>query len=346
MKKSFAFVASLVVLVAAAASTAQTTRRGQTARVASSAAPASAGLLAQLPASDAVMTVDVKRLLTEGLPRAYANNATELTRVNGEIDKFKEQTGLDARQFDRVAIGVRYGSAPSGATTVDAVALARGTFNAGAFVAAGRIASDGKYEEQHYAGKSVYVFDLDEQVKLLGLFKMHLTKLAVAQLDANTLAIGKIERVREAIDAASGRGRVSTDIAALATRNDGAIIGLGGNVPASATHGLDFLSGEFRNSIASVRQFYGSVGTTTEGFQMQTTFRTTDAGSAKSLGDNIEALKQFAPLGIGRIARGDAEKARLLRGVVSATRISAQGSDLQISLNLAQDEFAALIGAF
>jgi hypothetical protein len=345
MKKSFAFIASLVVFVASSSSLSAQTRRSPSARVAASTST-SASLLAQLPESDAVMTVDVKRLLTEGLPRAYANNAAELARVNGEIDKFKTQTGLDARQFERVVFGVRYGSTASGKTTVGTVALARGTFNAGAFVAAGRIASNGKYQEEKYAGKSVYIFDLDEQVKLLGLFKTHLTRLAIAQLDATTLAIGKIERVREAIDAASGRGRVASEIAALAARNDGAIIGLGGNVPASATHGLDFLSGEFRNSIASIRQFYGSVGTTTEGFQMQTTFRTTDAGSAKSLGDNIEALKQFAPLGIGRIAHGDAEKARLLRGVVNATHIAAQGSELQITLDLAQNEFAALIEAF
>lgn len=343
MKKSFAIAASLVVLVASVSSLAQT-RRSQTARAAS--VPPAAALVAQLPASDAVLAVDVKRLFNEGLPRAYANNAAELARVNGEIDKFREQTGLDARQFERIAFGAHYGGAPSGATTVEVVALARGAFNAGALVAAGRLASQGKYEEQKYAGKTIYVFSLDQQVKLLGLFRAHLTRLAVAQLDANTLAIGKIERVRAAIDSAAGRGRLAPEIAALATRDDGAIIGLGGNVPAGAARGLDFLSPEFSRSIAAIRQFYGSVGTTAEGFRMMTTLRTTDAASAKTLGDNIEALKQFAPIAIGQVARGDAEKARLLRGVVTATRVAPQGDELQISLELAQGEFAALIQAF
>ncbi|MCA1817470.1 MAG: hypothetical protein LC746_13960 [Acidobacteria bacterium] len=344
MKRSLALIASLAVLAASASTFAQT-RRGRAARPAASASPAAA-LVAQLPTSDAVLAVDVKRLFSEGLPRAYANNAAELARVNAEIDKFKEQTGLDARQFERVAFGARYGSAPSGATTVEVVALARGAFNAGALVAAGRLASQGKYEEQRYAGKTIYVFSLDQQVKLLGLFKAHLTRLAVAQLDANTLAVGKIERVRAAVDAAGGRGRLAPEVAALATRDDGAIIGLGGNVPASATRGLDFLSPEFSRSIAAIRQFYGSVGTTAEGFRMMTTLRTTDAASAKTLGDNIEALKQFAPFAIGQVARGDAEKARLLRGVVTATRVAPQGEELQISLELAQSEFAALLQAF
>lgn len=342
MRKHFAVLFALAALALALPASAQTRRT----QAASARRDAPAGIIAQLPASDAVMTVDVKRLFNEGLPRAYANNPTELARVNAEIDKFKERTGLDARQFAQLAFGVRYTETQSGATTMDAVAIARGTFNSGAFVGAGRIASNGKYEETKYGGKTVYVFSFDDQVKLLGLFKVHLTELAVSALDANTLAIGKPSRVREAIDAAAGRGRVSAEIAGLAARSPAAIIGLGGTLPASATRNLDFLSAEFSRSLASIRQFYGSVGATSEGFQMQTVFRTETAGAAKTLGDTVEGLKQFAPFAIGQMAKGNAEKSRLLRSVVGATRVSAQGNELQISLALVETDLAALIQAF
>jgi hypothetical protein len=339
-------LAVLFALAALALPSSAQTRRGQTASARRNATTAAAGIIAQLPASDAVMTVDVKRLFNEGLPRAYANNPAELARVNGEIDKFKERTGLDARQFAQLAFGVRYAETQSGATTMDAVAIARGTFNSGALVGAGRLASNGKYEETKYGGKTVYVFSFDDQVKLLGLFKVHLTELAVSALDANTLAIGKPSRVREAIDAAAGRGRVSAEIAGLAARSPEAIIGLGGTLPASATRNLDFLSAEFSRSVASIRQFYGSVGATSEGFQMQTVFRTETAGAAKTLGDTVEGLKQFAPAAIGMFVKGNAEKSRLLRNVVGATRVSAQGNELQISLALVETDLAALIQAF
>jgi hypothetical protein len=346
MRKYFAVLSALAALALALPASAQT-RRAQPAPARRNApTAAAAGIIAQLPASDAVMTIDVKRLLNEGLPRAYASNQAELARVNGEIDKFKERTGLDARQFAQLALGTRYVPTPSGATTMEAVAVARGTFNSGALVAAGRIAANGKYQETKYGGKSVYVFNIDERVKLLGLFKVNLTELAVCALDANTLAIGKTSRVREAIDAAAGRGRVSAEIAGLAARSPEAIIGLGGTLPASATRNLGFLSAEFSRSVASIRQFYGSVGATSEGFQMQTVFRTETAGAAKTLGDTVEGLKQFAPFAIGQLAKGDAEKSRLLRSVVGATRVSAQGNELQISLALAETDLAGLIQAF
>jgi hypothetical protein len=151
--------------------------------------------------------------------------------------------------------------------------------------------------------------------------------------------------VREAIDAASGRGaRVSAEIANLATRSPAALVGLGGNVPASATQNLDFLSQEISRSIAAIRQFYGSLATNESGFQMQTVLLTGNAGAAKSLGQTVEGLKQFAPF-IGTFVRGQ-EKARLLRGVVDSTRVSAQGNEVQISLDLAQTDLAALIQVF
>jgi hypothetical protein len=346
MRKFAATLLALAMFAISFNASAQT-RRNQPARPAASVATTpSAALLAQLPASDSVMTVDVKRLLSE-LPRAYANDATQLARVNAEISKFAERTGLDARQFERAALGVHYGKAGSSATTLETVALLRGTFNPATIFSAAQLASAGKAREEQYRGRSVHVFNFNEQVKLLGLFNLHLTEMAISALDANTLAVGKLSRVREAIDAAQGRGaRVSTEIAALAMRAPDALVGIGGNVPLNATQNLDFLSPDFSRSIAAIRQFYGSVGANTEGFQMLTVLRTTDAGSAKTLGSSIESLKGLAPFAIGQVARGNPDKARLLRGVVTGTRVNAQGNDLQISLDLAQTDLAALIQAF
>jgi poly-gamma-glutamate capsule biosynthesis protein CapA/YwtB (metallophosphatase superfamily) len=79
---------------------------------------------------------------------------------------------------------------------------------------------------------------------------------------------------------------------------------------------------------------------------MQTVFRTETAVAAKTLSDTVEGLKQLAPFAIGQMAKGNAEKARLLRSVVGATRISAQGNELQITLALAEGDLAGLIQAF
>jgi hypothetical protein len=350
IKKGFAILAALFVAIAALAAAvgAQSPRavNRQGARTAASAAQtAQAGVLAALPASDAVLVVDARRLLAEGLPRAFNNNAAELARVNAEIDDFNKRYGLNARDFERVAVGSVFGKTASGATALDTVAIMQGRFDTAALVASARTAAGGRHREERHGGKVVHVFDMSAQprVRLLGLFNFRLTEVAVAQLDANTLAFGKLPRVRAAIDAAAGRGRLSAEIAGLATRNPNAMIGLGGNVPASATRGLDLMSEEISRSVASIRQFYGSVAPTPSGFQMQAALRTQTPADARTLVDTVAGLKQLAPLLISRMPE---PRAGLLRGVVEATNVRSEGSEVQIDLALQQASVAALIEAF
>jgi hypothetical protein len=290
-----------------------------------------------------VVSIDVRRLLSEGLPRAYSGNPAELARVNAEIDKFKTTTGLDARAFERAAVGVTYTRTAAGKTLVETVAVARGKFNAATLVSAARAAANNRVREEKYAGQTVYVFSLDSQVKLLGLFNARLTDVAAVALDANTMAFGKLERVRASIDAHAGRGRVSPEIVALATRDANALVGAGGNVPAWLTQNLDIGGGNLSQSIASVRQFYSTLGTTANGFNFLTALRTENAGAAKTLSSTISSLKSIAPFAIGQMP---AQRARPLQSLVENTRVAAEGNDVLITLQLAQLDVAALIDAF
>ncbi|HZH89025.1 MAG TPA: hypothetical protein VEX70_00245 [Pyrinomonadaceae bacterium] len=348
MRKYF-YVLTLAFVAAVAAFSSATATRAQTPRVraanaqATDTQAATTAVLASLPASDAVMLVDVRRLLSDGLPRAYNNNPAELARVNAEIDKFKATTGFDARSFERVAVGVSYVRTPTGKTLVETVAVARGKFNTAALVAAARPAASNRMHEEKYAGKTIYVFKVDSSVKLLGLFSARLSDVAAVALDANTLAVGKLERVRASIDAHAGRGRVSPDITALATRDANALVGAGGNIPAWLTQNLDIGGGNLSRSIASVRQFYSTLGATTNGFNILTALRTENAGAAKTLSSTLTSLKSIAPFAIGQMP---APRARPLQSVVENTKVGAEGNDVLITLQLSQVDLAALIDAF
>ena len=339
---TMALVATAVVCAAAKANAQTGQRRGASAATTGGQA-ATTGVLASLPTSDTVLIVDMRRLLSEGLPRAYNNNPAELTRVNSEIDKFKTTTGLDARSFERVAVGVSYVQTPTGKTLVETVAIAHGKFNAATVAAAGRAAVNNRVQEEKYAGKTIHIFNVDARVKLIGLFNARLTNVAVAPLDANTLAFGKLERVRAAIDAHAGRGRVSPDITALAMHDPGALVGAGGNIPAWLTRGLDIGGGNLSQSIASVRQFYSTLGTTPNGFNFITALRTENAGAAKTLSSALTSLKSIAPFAIGQMP---APRARPLQSLVENTKVGAEGNDVLITLQLAQVDVAALIDAF
>lgn len=349
LRKGLLFAAAAALLSASAASDAreQTRRNQPPASAAAASAAQSPRLLASLPASEAVVLVEAKRLLTEAMPRAYNNNPAELARINSEIDKFKARTGLDARQFERVAVGTSYRRTEAGTTSLDTVALVQGAFNSAALVSAARAAAPAAAapREEKHRGKSIHVFTVNDEIRLLGLFNLRVTELAVAAVDANTVALGKVGRVREALDAAeSGRGRVAPEIAALATRNANAVVGLGGNVPRDAFAGVQFPSDQLSRSVNSIRQLYGSVATSEAGFQMESVLRTETTAEARTLGDTISGLRALAGGLIG--FRFREPQAGLLRGVVQATRVAAEGNEVQVTLALKQGELAAIIEAF
>jgi hypothetical protein len=117
-----------------------------------------------------------------------ANSPAKLAELNANIDNFKTRTGLDPRTFEQIALGVRYTYPTEGITKLITAGLAKGTFNAGAMVAAGRLASNGKYREEKYQGKSVYIFTLDESIKLFGVIDLKLRELAASPIDVNPRA--------------------------------------------------------------------------------------------------------------------------------------------------------------
>ncbi len=336
MKKTVLFVAAAFALAAVCVLPVG----AQNNRAAAATTHVMPNALAGLPASDAVVSVDVQRLFREALPRIFANDAAKLAEINADVEEFKRRTGLDPRTFERVAVGARFVDLPSGAVKVEMVALARGTFNAAALMAAGRIAAQDKYQQEQYKGKTINVFSLDKQVKFLNL---HWTDLAAVVLDDHTLAFGKLERVRAAIDAQGGGARVARDVVALAERDPAALISMGGNIPAALTGRLDFLGPELSRSIASVRQFYGSLGATSAGFQLLTVFRTGSAADAHNLSDTVAGLKQLAPFAISRM-KGD--KAKQTQQLVDATRVTTEDNDVQIRLDLADANVVALLRVF
>jgi hypothetical protein len=342
-------IALLLMLCGLASSSASSAALGQTRRGKSSdqqprrnaAASVKPGILSALPASDAVMLINLQRLLKEAMPRVL--DQAKLAQANAEIEKFKTQTGVDPRSFDNVAVGMRFSSLASGMTKVSTVALAHGTFNAGAMVAAGRLATNGKYSEEKYNGATIYIFDLNEQVKMFGLLNMKVSRLGVSALDAHTLALGDPVVVRAAIDASRGGGRVTSELVQLATRSPNALIGFGANLPQFIMQGISVPSDEIARNLASVRQVYGSVGATESGFDSMLVARTENAEQAKGLSDTIGALKQFSPLISARLSGA---KARLAQNALDSLEVSAQGNELHLRLALAQTDLNTLMGGF
>jgi hypothetical protein len=304
-------------------------------------APAASGLMASLPESDAVAHIKVKQLVNEAMPRIFASNPAKLGDINAQIDRLKDRTGLDMRMFQEIALGVKFTYPAEGVTRAQTVAVANGSFSSAAMVAAGRVASNGKYREEKYHDKTIYIFTLDERIRLLGLFDINITELAASPLNANTLALGDQAGVRAAIDAARGRKNVNTELIALANRDPNAIIGFGANMSEQLVSNLDIGNAPIAADLKTLRQVYGSVSTTETDLDLFLGARAVNAAAAKSLGDTLEGLKQFGALLVGRLSGA---KGVLAKSALANMKIVADANELQIRTSVAQAEVGPLLG--
>jgi len=309
----------------------------------SSRSKAATSLLASLPPSDAVALINVGRVFDEALPKLMAENPARVAEVNEELARFKTQTGLDPRSFQQIALSLSYTYPSSGLTKINTVALARGTFNSGALVAAGRLAANGKYAEHKHQGKTIYVFTLDREVKLLGLWNIKISDLAVAALSGNTLAMGNLESVRGAIDADRTRKYANPQLIELASRDPNAIMGFGGNISEALMQHLRVSNDSWARELTAVRQVYGSLGMTSVDMELMVAARTVDPASAKNLCDTVEGLMQLGGFFVGRLTP---VKETLARSAMKNLKVTTTGNEVQIRTAVTQAQLAPLMRGF
>lgn len=335
-KKSSASIIAVVSGVAIITLVSSLTFGGQRPRTAP-AAPSN--IASYLPASDAIAIVDVKRMLNETMPSILGSDQAKLAQANAEIDKFKTKTGVDLRQLNRVAVGMRYAYPNATTTRLETVAIAHGTFDAKAVSASARAAANGKSREEKYRGLTITIVNVNDQIKLLGLWNMTINELAICPLDANSLALGTLENVKAAIDAGK-TGRAPAELMSLATKDPAAVIGFGANVTPELLAKLDVGNDTIAKDVSSIKQAYGSVGSTQSDVTVMLVARTDSADAAKNLGDTIEGLRQLGSMFIGRLAQ---PRKALAESALNNLKVTARGTELEIRTQVAAANLAALI---
>lgn len=372
MKKNFyASLLALATLLGSmlpAVSFAQTKKNTE-----AKAAPAAAANdpLTALPQADGVVSIDTQRLLNEFLPRVLASDQTRLAQVNARIDQIKTRTGMDIRSFERVAIGMRFLNPTPDTIKVESVALARGSFNAPVMLAAGLVTTKGKYKyrEEKHGGKTIYIFNgedlygkedlpqaqIDEEAKksskaakvaddiLQRALNFKAGEVGIVALDAKTLAIGQPTMVRAAIDAGAKRAQTNAALIQLATRNPNAVLGFGLNVPANISKYIQLDMDEIAQNLNSVRQLYGSLGETAGTFGLQTNARTETAAQAQEVHNMLVGVRDLGGFFVSSLS---GEKGKLAQTALDNLKITKEGNEVQIKLELAQADVAMLMRIF
>ncbi len=324
----------------------------------------SAQLATLLPASDGIITVNMRRILSEALPQVLSSNQQMLGEILGKLDKVKNETGLDLRQFEQIAVGVSGKKTSAGEMAFEPVILARGTFNAGALLALAKVAAKGKYREEKIAGRTAYIFSPkdfaqrqfktvplpnkpmpDKSVKQPSMiekafdkmFKGLSNELAVTAYDNNTLAIGSVARVRETFD---GKTRVGTDVLDLVNRKPNSIMSFGVKLPNGLSQFADKENDEIGKNLEAIRQLSGAVDVGGGNATISLAAKTLEAAQAKSLQEFLEGLQMVGKAFIGG-AKGADKK--VFARMIDNARISQSGNEVTLDLQVAQSDIDILV---
>lgn len=291
----------------------------------------SAELLATLPQSDAVMFVDVRRLLSETLPAMLAEHPELRARLDAEINSLNNR-GFDVRLVDSLVVG--FGSHRA----TEMICVLRGRFDANTVVAA--IAAPSARRQTHN-GRTLYT-----DSALSGAWTM-------TALDSNTLAFGGIERVRASIESFEGRGRVDAELVAQATRGANALVGFSGRVPTSLTQNTRGHNDELAQLFASIRQVSGSI-TPTESGGGEVIVRlraenTDQAAEIRSLVGSIKTIAAQFPephttegTSIALPGLGLIVPSAFIR-YINMAAVTSEGNEVSINLNFTRAETSALL---
>ena len=286
------------------------------------------------------MFADVRRILTEILPRLFASNPAALAQMAGTLNEVNTKTGVNLLSIDRVAVGVRFlgplfPHPPK--ESIGIVVIVHGDSSAGAVVGFLKREMKGKFTEENYGGRVIY----SEPPPAPPRKRTERATPALAMLDASTILIGDLPQVRATIDAAGGNGRVDSSLVELATRDANALVGAAVNVPDSVKQGIsetapkDEMAQMVVKLMSSIQQSYSSVGATATDYHFILGARFGSAEQAQSVGDMLLGLRQQANSFISE---------EEIRGVLNGLQITTQGNEVQIRADIKNEvvqDFAA-----
>jgi tetratricopeptide (TPR) repeat protein len=301
-------------------------------------------LFAYIQASDALITLDVKRLINEALPHLIAGEQ-DMRELVIAINDLKTVRGLDPRAMQRLVMGLRYTNPAAGTSqrNFDTVGVAQSS-EAGQLPTLVHSMGPGKFREQHYGGKLLYIVQLDQTEPTRASREVTTTdktEWAVVALDANTLIFGDSAYVRSSIDLNSGKGtNVSPELVAAVKRSPKALLSAAGLLPDSLmTAAQPLVSGEMSRTLSSLKSFYASVEPTPTGFDVLFSLYTTSPEQAKTLAEVLTAFKTLS----GSLAASKTAPDRLARDLVKGLVISAINTEVQVRDEIAQSTVDALV---
>ncbi|MBC7795721.1 MAG: hypothetical protein H7Z37_02480 [Pyrinomonadaceae bacterium] len=304
-------------------------------------------LASLLPASDAVVTMNAQRFLSDALPQFLPLNSDE---INQKINEVKSKTGIDVRSFEQVAVGMKFEKVGNlNKMEVKPIVLTRGTFNAAGLISLVKIAANGKYRQENINGKTVYTIKMEDLAKQVSTKsakiakdigkaqKIVSTNFAIVAVDQNTLAIGEPTIVRDML---RNRTRIDANLLGLVNRNPNGILNFAGNVPPSATQLLKMDNDEIGKLLNSIRQVFGSIDINDDDASVSLSSITEQAEQAEQLESTLQGLQA---LGVGILESKKDLRSQIAFRALQSLQIKRATNEVNLQTSLSKVDINGLI---
>ena len=258
----------------------------------------SAAALASLPEADAIIYASPQRILNEAAPRVMA--PADLTSMRNTFAELKKSTGVDPSTVEYIVLAVRFNKPATDLSFVapDILAVVGGDFSSDSLMSLGQVYLQDKARVEKHGSKSITVLKLDSvaaQAEKMPLLKAY-SEVGIVPLSANSLAIGNLNYLRSAVDAADGNGRISAASLQSLLRDPNALLSATGAPLAAFAKSIGMMGLE--NTTRASRcdtpfgNFYSAVTMTGTNFTFRGAMNADNPDTAKIINNLLSGLMQ------------------------------------------------------
>ncbi len=285
----------------------------------------SAAALASLPEADAVVYISPQRILNDVAPRVMS--PAELTKMRGDFAEMKKSVGIDPSTIEYLAIAVRFNKPATNLSFIapDVMIVAGGDFSSESLMSLGQLYLQDKARVEKHGSKSITVLNLEGMAPDLvktPMLKAY-SEIGIVPLSANSVAIGNLNYLKSAVDAAEGNGRISAATIESLLRDPNALLSASG-APLAAfakSIGMMGLENTSRPSRCDTPfgNFYAAVTMTGANFTFRGAMNADNPDTAKIINNLLTTLMQT---GIGAVPDKDAQS------ILQSLKMSARENEV------------------
>jgi hypothetical protein len=271
--------------------------------ITSTTSPAVQGVissLSSLPEADMLIYINPQRILNEVVPKLLP--AKDVEGMRKGFEEVKKNAGFDPTKVDYIVLAVRF-KKPTTDLNFQApefMAVASGDFSADSLLMLARMASQGKLRDEKYADKTLGLMTIDPIVKESekNPFLKAFTEVGIVSLNGNTIAAGTPGYLRAAIDAGSGKDRISMETLNSLVRDPNALISIAGKPWHSFAKSFGMLGTESNARAprceSNIGDFYAALTMDATNFMLRGVSNADNPDTAKIIANLYSGLLRYA----------------------------------------------------